>query len=163
MLMRPTTVRRARKLAAPETETRTFLDPRGLDDLVGYQLRMAYVAIRRHFEDALAHLDLTQKQTGVLWLIGANGGASQIAIATRFGMDRASMMAIVDRLEERSLVVRKRSTEDGRRQELYLTARGRKVLSQAKSAIAEHEKWLKNRFNARELNALLTALKRIYG
>lgn len=106
-------------------------------------------------------LDLTQKQTGVLWLIDANSGVSQIALANELGMDRASMMAIIDRLEERGLVVRKRSAEDGRRQELYVTAKGRKTLAQAKAAIHEHEKWISNRFCAKDLNALVAGLKRI--
>ena len=161
MLMRPTTVRRARRMSPPETGKKSFVNLRGLDALVSYQLRTAYVANRRHFDGAMERLDLTQKQTGVLWLIGANSGVSQIALATELGMDRASMMAIIDRFQERGLVVRKRSAEDGRRQELYLTVKGRKVLAQAKTAIVEHEKWLAGRFSARELSTFVTALKRI--
>jgi DNA-binding MarR family transcriptional regulator len=127
-----------------------------------YRIRMAYIAVRRQFDDAMKHLDLTQKQTGVLWLIGANGGVSQIALANELGMDRASMMAIVDRLQDRGLILRKRSAEDGRRQELNVTAKGRKVLGHAKAAVAAHEKWINHLFTARELNALTAALKRIY-
>jgi DNA-binding MarR family transcriptional regulator len=153
--------RRDRKSAPSNNQQKDVLHRNGLDANVGYQLRMAYVAIRRHFETAMERLELTQKQTGVLWLIDANGGVSQIALANELGMDRASMMAIVDRLQERGLIVRKRSSEDGRRQELYVTAKGRKVLSQAKSAIQIHEKWITNRFSAKDLNALVGALKRL--
>jgi len=133
----------------------------GLDKFIGYRIRMAYVAVRRQFDEAMARLDLTQKQTSVLWLIGANSGVSQITLANELGMDRASMMAIVDRLQDRGLIVRKRSSTDGRRQELYATAKGRKVLSQAKTAIATHEKAITGRFSARELKALMNALERI--
>jgi len=153
--------RRERKSVPSSNQHKDVLHHNGLDGNVGYQLRMAYVAVRRHFETAMERLELTQKQTGVLWLIDANGGVSQIALANELGMDRASMMAIVDRLEERGLIVRKRSSEDGRRQELYTTAKGRKVLSQAKSAIHNHEKWITNRFSARDLSALVGALKRL--
>ena len=43
------------------------------------------------------------------------------------------MMAIVDRLEDRKLILRERSRQDGRRQELYLTPKGRKVLAQSQA------------------------------
>jgi MarR family transcriptional regulator, organic hydroperoxide resistance regulator len=161
MLMEHTSIRRERKSAPSATSQKNLLRHNHLDDSVGYQLRVAYVAVRRHFEAAMDRLDLTQKQTGVLWLIDANSGVSQIALANELGMDRASMMAIIDRLQERGLVVRKRSTEDGRRQELYVTAKGRKTLAQAKTAIHEHEKWISGRFSAKDLNALVTGLKRI--
>ena len=96
----------------------------------------------------------------MLWLIEANPGVSQIALANELGMDRASMMAIVDRLEERGLILRKRSAEDGRRQELNVTAKGRKVLAQAKAAIHEHEKWISAKFAKAELNGFVEGLKR---
>jgi DNA-binding MarR family transcriptional regulator len=133
----------------------------GLDDHAGFQLRLAYIAVSRHFAYAMDSLDLTQKQTGVLWLIGANGGISQIAVATRLSMDRASMMAIIDRLEERALVTRERSLHDGRRQALYLTAKGRRLLAQARTALARHENWLAARFDPAELVLLKDFLKRI--
>jgi MarR family transcriptional regulator, organic hydroperoxide resistance regulator len=138
------------------------LDLDGLDDSLGYHLRLAYVAASRHFAVAMARLDLTQKQLGVLWLIGANAGASQIAIARVLGMDRASMMAIIDRLEERSLVKRERSQHDGRRQALYLTPQGRRVWTQSKTALARHEHWMTGRFSADELATLSDLLNRFH-
>jgi MarR family transcriptional regulator, organic hydroperoxide resistance regulator len=154
------TTRRERKPAA--LRNGSSIDRAGVDDFIGFRLRQAYVAARRHFDETMAHLDLTQKQCGVLWLIGANSGVSQITLANDLGMDRASMMAIVDRLQDRGLIVRKRSATDGRRQELYVTAKGRKVLGQAKTAYAAHEKWIAGRFSTRELNSLMDSLNRIY-
>ncbi len=129
--------------------------------MLGYQLRLAYIATSRHFAASLSRLDLTQKQTGVFWLIGANAGVSQIALATELGMDRASMMVIIDRLEERGLIVRTRSALDGRRQELYLTPKGRKTLSRCKAAVARHERWIAGRFNRDQASALMQSLQRI--
>jgi len=152
--------RRERKSASAKTTEKPALHHNKLDDSTSYQVRMAYVAIRRHFEAVMKRLDLTQKQTSVLWLIEANPGVSQIALANELGMDRASMMAIVDRLEERGVIVRKRSAEDGRRQELYVTAKGKKVLAQAKAAIHEHEKWIAAKFSKADLAAFVDGLKR---
>jgi DNA-binding MarR family transcriptional regulator len=160
MLNRVATVPYARKSTAIE-DAKTRVEQNDMVGLAGYQLRLAYVAISRHFAAAMAPLDLTQKQTGVLWLIGANAGVSQIALATELGMDRASMMAIVDRLEDRKLVLRERSRQDGRRQELYLTPKGRKVLAQSKTILAAHERWITERFSEDEIATLMSLLKRI--
>ena len=138
------------------------VDRSSLDGMLGFQLRLAYAAFSRHFAEAMAHLDLTQKQTGVLWLIGANPGVSQAALAKHLDMDRASMMAIVDRLDAREIVVRKRSRHDGRRQELYLTPKGRRILKQSKAALTEHERWFTERFSEAELGVFFEALQRLH-
>jgi len=155
---------RARKRPEPEDAgamPEIALD--GLGDLIGFHLRMAHAAVYRHFMASLSHLDLTQRQGAVLWLVGANPGTSQIAMANKLGMDRATMMSIVDRLQKRQFLIRRRSKRDGRRQEIYLTPRGQQILVQTKNAIAEHEKWLISRFEKSELATFIAFLRRIHG
>ena len=161
MLTRPTTLRRARKAENVEATPAPEMSWGDLGGMLGFHMRMAYVTISRRFSEAMTHLDLTQKQTGVLWLIGANAGASQITLATALDMDRASMMAIVDRLQDRGLIVRERSPHDGRRQELYLTPKGRKVLLQSKTAMSAHEQDLIERFDEQELAQFMEFLGRL--
>jgi DNA-binding MarR family transcriptional regulator len=132
-----------------------------LDGLLGYRLRRAQGAMHRDFMAAVASLDLTQKQAATLWLINGNPGVAQVAVAAALGMDRATMMAIIDRLEERRLVIRQRSSTDRRRQELYLTPAGQNALRKAKARIAKHEERFKALFTAAELESLLTALQRL--
>jgi len=108
----------------------------------------------------VAELELTQKQAATLWLISANPGVSQVSVAAALDMDRATMMSITDRLEERGLVIRKRSSVDRRRQELYLTPAGISRLRKVKARIAEHEARIKALFKPAELAALLEALKK---
>src|SRR6187549_2832245 len=95
-----------------------------LDGLLGYRLRRAQGAMHRDYMAAVSGLNLTQKQCATLWLIDSNPGSSQVSIAAALSMDRATMMAVVDRLEDRRLVIRKQSTVDRRRQELYTTPAG---------------------------------------
>src|SRR6187402_2839449 len=92
--------------------TPSVLDYSGLDDLLGYRLRRAQGAVHRDYLASLGNLKLTQKQTAVLWLVMANPGVAQGAIGTALGMDRATMMGLVDRLEARGLLLRRRSAAD---------------------------------------------------
>jgi MarR family transcriptional regulator, organic hydroperoxide resistance regulator len=94
-------------------------------------------------------------------LINANAGVSQVDLAATLGMDRATMMAVVDRLEEGGHVIRRRSTADRRRQELYLTPAGQSTLKKLKTRIATHERRFTARFQPAELAALLSALKKL--
>lgn len=131
-----------------------------LDSLLGYSLRRAQGAMHRDFMAAVADLGLTQKQAATMWLIQANPGVSQVEVATALGMDRATMMSLTDRLEDRGFVIRKRSSSDRRRQELYLTPAGQNTLRKCKNRVAAHESRFRDLFSASELASLLEALKR---
>jgi MarR family transcriptional regulator, organic hydroperoxide resistance regulator len=150
--------------AKPSDAAETFAAPElmfeELDSLLGYCLRRAQGAMHRDFMAAVSELELTQKQTATLWLISANPGVSQVSVAAALDMDRATMMSITDRLEERGLVIRKRSSVDRRRQELYLTPAGISRMRKVKTRIAEHEARAKALFKPAELAALLEALKK---
>jgi DNA-binding MarR family transcriptional regulator len=133
----------------------------GLDALVGYQLRRTQGVVHRDYLSAVEGLNLTQKQTGVLWLVECNPGVAQGALGAALDMDRATTMAVVDRLEERGLLVRRKSAVDARRRELHVTPAGAKLLARAKSRIAAHEIRLKASLSSRELKTLLILLQRL--
>ena len=131
-------------------------------NIVGFHIRLAHGAVYRHFTETFAHLDLTQKQVSVLWLVADHPGIAQIGLAQRMRMDRATTMVIVNRLESRGYLVRGKSKSDGRKQTLNLTDAGRKALGTAKSAIQQHEQWLKSRFKDKEVAKLIELLARIH-
>lgn len=133
-----------------------------LDDLLGFHVRFAHLAMFRDWAATLKECDLTQKQLAVLSLIRTNAGCSQIALGASLGTDRATMMAIIDRLEERDLVVRVRSKIDRRRQELYLTPGGETLLDGAFGLIEQHEARFCALFKPGELETLVDLLQRIY-
>lgn len=133
-----------------------------LDGLLGFHLRMASAAMARDFLGALAATGLTQAQCAVLELVAANPGASQIDMAAILGMDRATMMAVVDRLDGRGLLVRTASQRDRRRQELTLSAAGRSLLGDARRHIAAHERRFLDRLGAGRADRLMALLRQIY-
>ena len=131
-------------------------------DIVGFHIRLAHGAVYRHFTESFAEIDLTQKQVSVLWLIDDHPDIAQTDLAARMRMDRATTMAIVNRLESRAYLVRGKSETDGRKQTLNLTDGGRKALVIAKDAIRQHEDWLKSRFTDKEVGLLIELLTRIH-
>jgi DNA-binding MarR family transcriptional regulator len=133
-----------------------------IDDILGFHIRLAQGAVYRHFTETFAELGLTQKMVSVLWLIEDYPNIAQADIGRRLQMDRATTMAIVNRLEARELLVRGISTRDRRRQTLTLTPEGRTALAEARRCIIDHEQWLKSRFTAREVAILVELLRRIH-
>lgn len=133
-----------------------------INEIVGFHIRLAYGAVYRHFTETFSDLDLTQKQVSVLWLIGDHPDIAQTDLARRMRMDRATTMAIVNRLQDRGLLVRGKSASDGRKQTLNLTDAGHAILVTAKAAIRAHEDWLKSRFSATDVATLIEYLTRIH-
>ena len=131
-------------------------------NIVGFHIRLAYGAVYRQFTESFAHLELTQKQVSVLWLVDDHPGIAQTDLARRMRMDRATTMAIINRLQSREYLVRGKCRSDGRKQALNLTDAGRRTLKIAKSAIRQHEHWLKSRFSKREVAKLIELLTRIH-
>ena len=130
--------------------------------IVGFHIRLAHGTVYRHFTETFAHLELTQKQVSVLWLVDDHPDIAQSDLAQRMRMDRATTMAIVNRLEARAFLLRGKSRSDGRKQTLNLTAAGRRALVVAKQAIHQHEQWIKSRFKDREVARLIELLTRIH-
>ncbi|MBO9668959.1 MAG: MarR family transcriptional regulator [Sphingobium sp.] len=133
-----------------------------LDDVIGFHIRLAHGATYRHFTETFAELGLTQKMVSVLWLIDDHPHIAQADIGRRLQMDRATTMAIINRLEARGLLVRGESKRDRRRQTLTLTVPGHEALLEARRCIDEHEQWVRARFTKREAALLIELLRRIH-
>jgi DNA-binding MarR family transcriptional regulator len=134
-----------------------------INDLVGFHIRLAYGVVYRHFMETFAHLDLTQKQVSVMWLVSDHPGIGQSDLARRLQMDRATVMAIVNRLQARDYLARGAHGGDARRRSLMLTPVGAAALVEARAAVLEHENWLTSRFSQREVKQLIGLLARIHG
>ena len=133
-----------------------------IGDILGFHIRLAHGAVYRHFTESFAELGLTQKQVSALWLVDDHPGIAQTDLARRLRMDRATTMAIVNRLEARHFLSRRPAPDDGRKQALFISAEGTAALASAKSAIRAHENWLKGRFTAEEVDVLIDLLTRIH-
>lgn len=135
----------------------------GLNEQVGAHLRAAGVEFYRHFQASVSHLGVTQIQVAFLRLINRNDDIAQIDIAHALHIDKATTMTIIKRLFKSGLIDSRKSKIDGRRHVLFLTDEGKRVLEEAKKAIAEHEKTMLSPLNEAEVETLKHLLRRISG
>jgi len=129
-----------------------------LPQLLGYRLRRAQQAVFRDFA-ASVH-GLSPGRVGLLITIEANPGMTQSRLAEAVGRDRSTMVGVLDELEAKALIERRRGT-DRRTNGLWLTRAGRTLLGRAVREIAAHERRIAARLTAAERRQLLDLLGRI--
>lgn len=134
------------------------LNPGLLPELIGYRLRLAQQSVFRDFAASVP--GVSPGRIGMLLLIEANPGVTQSRLAQAVDRDRSTMVGVLDQLEARGLIERKKG-EDRRTNALWLTRPGRSLLVRAKRAIATHERRVASRLSAAERAKLLELLARI--
>lgn len=110
---------------------------------------------------ALAPFDIHARDLGVLLAIDRSESASQQQIAENLGVDRTTMVAIIDTLETKGIIARRPDPEDRRRNIVELTQPGQTLLRQATAASDLAEAELLAPLNRQEGEQLRTLLARI--
>lgn len=80
-----------------------------LPSLLGYRLRRAQITVFNDFVKTMSEVQITPGQFGVALLIHSNPGLTQSALARAVGIERSTMVAVIDALESRGLVERRKS------------------------------------------------------
>ncbi len=132
-----------------------------LPGLLGYQLRCAQLAA---FQNFAVHIDLdgiTPGRFGLLTIVETNEGLSQAALAQALGIDRSSMVAMIDRLEREGYVERRRAVGDRRSHAIYPTRAGKALLKKIRPLVRAHEADIAKALSAEERATLLRLLRQI--
>ncbi|GAA3647233.1 MarR family winged helix-turn-helix transcriptional regulator [Nonomuraea antimicrobica] len=95
--------------------------------------------LRLRAESALAPLDLRTRHLVTLTLLRDRGACTQQALATMLSMDGTNVVGLLNDLEAKDLIERKRSPEDRRRHVVELTGEGLRLLAEAELALAAEE------------------------
>jgi DNA-binding MarR family transcriptional regulator len=127
---------------------------------LGYLLKHAMMRMEALNVSALAPLGIDSRELGVMFLIGDHKPTSQEQSAQRLGVDRTTMVAVIDTLERKGLVTRHPDAHDRRRNVVELTDAGRKVLRHATKASNDAESAFLSPLTAAAADNLRTALQR---
>jgi DNA-binding MarR family transcriptional regulator len=102
---------------------------------VGFLVSKAHATLHRTF---LAHLEpqgLEPRLFGALTALASTGPVAQAELARRMGVSGARVVQIVDALEERGLVARRRDPDDRRTQLLHVQPGGAGVLDRVRTTV----------------------------
>ena len=139
------------------------LDRGLLPSLMGYALRRTQSAVFADFAATFARAGeaLTPGEFGLLVLVDRNAGLSQMALARALGIDRSTLVPILDRLQGRGFLVRRRSPTDGRTHALALTPAGAKALARFARLVRTHEARIAAGLSTAETQTLIELLERV--
>jgi DNA-binding MarR family transcriptional regulator len=107
---------------------------------LGYLLKHAQQRLAERNAAALAPYGLSGRELAVLLVLAGREPASQQQAAKRLGVDRTTMVGLLDALEEKGLVTRHPHADDRRRNVVELTAGSRDILRQATRASDDAER-----------------------
>jgi DNA-binding MarR family transcriptional regulator len=93
--------------------------------------------VRSRLDAALGPSELRQRQLVALSYLRDHGPARQQALAQSLCMDASSLVCLLNDLEDRDLIARRRDREDRRRGILELTDHGREALAESDAVLAE--------------------------
>ncbi|HKX11225.1 MAG TPA: MarR family transcriptional regulator [Stellaceae bacterium] len=130
-----------------------------LPSLLGYALRRAQVAVFQNFTEVVGASELTPGQFGVLVVIDANPGLSQTQLGNALGIDRSTVVAVIDRLETRGQVARQAAPNDRRSHALYLSDSGKTTLRRLTDRVRAHERAIARHLSAEEQARLIELLR----
>ncbi len=94
--------------------------PDPLRHSIGFLVTRLHMPLRSRFAEALEPLGIEPPHVGVLTALRATGPISQSELARIFGVSGAHIVQLVDELEARGLVERRRLESDRRAQVLHL-------------------------------------------
>ncbi len=157
-----------RKTAPKKGQTRkpaariASLDADILPTLIGYNIRRAQIVLWRDFARTVADGEIRPGMFSAIALVRANPGIAQVELATELSIDKASMVSLIDRLEEAGWILRTRSQEDRRRQGLTVTSAGEKMYKTLKREMLDHEQKFAALYTDNERKQLVNLLRRLH-
>jgi DNA-binding MarR family transcriptional regulator len=128
-----------------------------------YLLQVMAIESLARFEAALLDFDINARQYVLLGVASSKSDLSQADIAMHLGVDATVLGKLLQDLETRGLLERRRVPEDRRRHELLITRSGKTLLSKAEALRKTAEDELLDKLDVDERKTLLALLMKAVG
>ena len=135
--------------------------PLAVTQRLGYLLKHAQLRLAELAEPLYAPLGVTGRQLALLTLFGDGPAQSQQDGAARLGVDRTTMVALVDELEAKGLVRREVAPDDRRKRLVMLTPEGERVREAGAEVTRQAEALLLEPLSAEDAERLRAALHQV--
>ena len=132
-----------------------------LPTLAGYQIRLTQIAVFNDLSAVLAPLAMTPGRLGLLMLVEASPGLAQSRLAESLGLDRSSLVPVLNKMQSQRLLERRPVSDDRRRNGIWLTATGAGLLRRLQPLVANHEERMLHGISGTQRRLLITLLLRL--
>src|SRR5919202_4097105 len=139
--------------------TRPSADP-PVTEFAGQLFFRLWRATHTRTAELLGSVGLTPALFALLNVIGARKGAIQQELGSALGIDRSTMVSMIDQLESAGLARRRPSATDRRAREIAITPKGRRLLKRARGLIYQVEDEVLGGLTSQERGELLGLLRR---
>jgi DNA-binding MarR family transcriptional regulator len=129
-------------------------------EFAGQLLFRLWRATHTRTAEVLGSVGLTTALFALLNVINAREGAIQQELGSALGIDRSTMVSLIDELESAGLARRRPSATDRRAREVAITPKGRRLLQRARALILQVEDEVLGGLTAEERDELLGLLRR---
>ena len=116
----------------------------------------------RSWQVFLAEHELTQMQYATLMVLAEGGSLGQLRLAQLVAADARNLVAVLDGLADRELIVRETDTADRRRRNVRLTTSGVAVIRELATETAAARDQFLGALNLRERKQLNVLLQNLY-
>ncbi len=131
-------------------------------EFAGQLLFRLWRASHTRTAEAFASIGLTPALFALLNVLGAREGAMQQEIGADMGIDRSTMVVLIDELEAKGFAKRRPHPADRRAREVAITAKGRQALVRARNIALQVEGDVLRGLTVDERNELVTLLRRAH-
>lgn len=138
------------------------LDMAGIEQALGFRLRLAQQFVFREFAALFSPLELSPVLYSALILIEANPGCRQTDLAAALGVRQPNLVERIDSLVQRGLVSRSTDPDDRRANVLKLTPAGKRFMLRAHATHDRHTRQLIERLGEEDYDKLVEILERLY-
>ncbi|GAA1660525.1 MarR family transcriptional regulator [Nonomuraea sp. NPDC048882] len=128
---------------------------------LGYLLKHANLRLTELTGAALEPYGIDGREFAVLALLDSPAPMSQLDAARRLGIDRTTMVAMVDALERKDLVRRRPHPDDRRKNVVEPTERGHETLGVARIAVDAAEEEFLSSLSGGDAGLLRDVLERL--
>jgi MarR family transcriptional regulator, lower aerobic nicotinate degradation pathway regulator len=135
--------------------------PKELRSSASYLLKRLAWVVKERTMDAFESTGLTSYQYAVLALLEEEPRETQAMIADALGYDRSHLVGLLDELEKRDLIERRRDPDDRRRHLVSLTPEGKRALGRLRAIVKRVEDEFFAPLDAEQRRTLYDLLSRL--